>query len=157
MFGVNFRRALLGAGALCLTILPAQAENLLRTTFAGTQTFTAPGLLAIFPSGAQTQTFQVSQAQTVMISFSAVCSTSGTSNERTSIEILLEGRKIYPGGKDNVFCGTAGAATARDGLATHTVVTGAEVEPGFIDIQVRVVPRGGGTSRIDNLSLIVWN
>ncbi len=150
-------RTLFGAAAFCLTALPANAENLLATRFAGTQTFTEPGLLAIFPSGSFTQTFVADVAQTVMISFSAVCSTSGTGNERTSIEILIEGTRVYPAQRDNVFCGTAGTAAAGDGLATHTVITGVEVEAGFIDINVRVVPRGGGTSRIDNLSLIVWN
>lgn len=157
MFGMNCTRAILGAAGLCLTILPANAENLLATRFADAQTFTEPGFLAIFETGSFTQTFNVEEEQTVMISFSAVCSTSGTGNERTSIEIQVEGKKVYPGQDDNTFCSAAGAATSRDGRATYTVITGVEVEAGSNDIRVRVVPRGGGTSRIDNLSLIVWN
>jgi hypothetical protein len=155
---VVVRAVALTASILLLSALPASAKNLLVTTFAGAQTFTAPGNLKLFKSGSFTQAFFSEQAETVMISFSSMCSTSGTTNQFTNLRILVDGSPVYPTGQlAYVFCSVGGTTGIGDGQSTATVLIGRAVSAGSHSIQAIVTPRNGGTSRITNLSLIVWN
>jgi hypothetical protein len=158
MIARGFKKILLGVGILSLSILPAGASNLLNTTFPGSQTFSNPGLLKIFNSGSFTQSFSVSQAKTVMISFSAVCSIGGTTNQTTTIQILVDGTATSPTNQGNdLLCSAVGAAVNSDGRARNTVVTARQVGVGNHNIQVSVTPHNGGISRIDALVLLVWD
>lgn len=161
MLTLDLRRFVLGLGIVTLLIAPASAKNLLTARHGAAQSFTATGYLKIAAGsvgGPYIQNFTADKAETVMISFSAVCSTSGTSNQYTTIRILLDGLYLYPTNQqDDAFCSTAGATSVAHGLDTHTVITAVPVGAGIHGIQVRVTPQNGGTSRIDNLSLLVWN
>jgi hypothetical protein len=158
MFGLNFTRIFLSIALLSLASVPASGANLLNTRFFNAQTFPATDFAAIFPGGSVTQNFNLATAKTVMISFSAVCSTSGTGNQFTSIQIQLDGTPAYPTNlSDGVLCGTAGAATNLDGRATSTLVTAVSLPAGSYDVRVQVTPHNGGVSRIDNLALLVWD
>jgi hypothetical protein len=148
----------LGAALLVPTIVPATAANLLNTTFSNAQTLSSTGFLKVFQSGSFTQAFFTPTAQTVMISFSAVCSTTGTTTQLTSIKILVNSTAVYPTNQaDDVFCSAVGTAPHATGWARHTVVTAVNVGQGSHSIQVQATPTGGGVTRIDNLALLVWN
>jgi len=137
---------------------PASATNLLFTTFAPAQTFTTTGNAIIFKSGSFFQAFSTSQQETVMISFSAVCTTSGTGNQFTSIQILIDGKAVYPTDHaNNALCSSEGAGTATDKLATSSITTAVSVSSGNHNVQVTVTPHNGGTSRIQFLTLLAWD
>ena len=158
MIGFGFRAVALSAFVLFLSALPVSAANLLVTTFAGAQTFTTAGNLKLFKSGSFTQSFFSQQAETVMISFSAMCSTTGTTNQFTNLKILVDGNPVYPTGQPTyVFCSVGGTTAIADGQTTVTLLTAKAVTAGNHNIQAVVTPQNGGTSRITNLSLIVWN
>src|SRR5258706_1781866 len=90
MIAVGIKKILIGAGVLLLATLPANATNLLNTIFAPAQTFSSTGFLKVFSSGSFTQAFSATTTKTVMISFSAVCSVSGTGDQATTIKILID-------------------------------------------------------------------
>lgn len=161
MHTLDLRRFVLGLGIVTLLIAPASAKNLLTARHGAAQVFTATGYLKIAAGsvgGPYIQNFTVDKTEIVMISFSAVCSTSGTTTQYTTIRIRLDGNYLYPTNQqDDAFCSTAGATSASHGLDTHTVITAVTVGTGIHGIQIQVTPWNGGTSRIDNLSLLVWN
>jgi hypothetical protein len=147
--------ALIGAGLLSLFALPANAKNLLTTTFPGVQTFSTQGFAAVFPSGSFSQAFFTETDDVVMISFSAICSTSGPAGAYTSVQILIDGSAIYP---NALLCSSLGAATNTTELGTYSFITAREVKGQNVshDIKVRVTPRNG-VSRIQSLNLLVWD
>ena len=158
MMSRTFAPALVAAGVFYLAGIPANAGNLMITQFAGVQTFNAPGNLVLADSGSFFQSFDSEGPQNVMISFSAVCSTSGKGSEATSIQIILDGAAVYPTNKaDNLFCSVGGGKGTKDGLNTNAIITAVPVGGGTHTVQVTVTPLKGGTSRIDNLSMLVWN
>lgn len=158
MISRTFAPALLAAGIFYLMGVSASAGNLLITKFAGAQTFNAPGNLVLTDGGSFFQSFDSEGPQNVMISFSAVCSTSGKGSEATSLQIILDGAAVYPTNKaDNVFCSVGAGKGTKDGLNTNAIVTAVPVGGGTHTVQVTVTPLKGGTSRIDNLSMLVWN
>lgn len=136
---------------------PAFAEHLLTSVFAPEQLFTTPGLAKIFPSGSFTQSIFLTTPSTVMINFSAVCSTSGAGFKFTSVQILVDGKRLYPTNQSgNVLCGTGGNETAADGLATNSFISTATLGAGNHNLNVNVVPTSGATSRLKNLALTIW-
>ncbi len=161
MTGLNLGRLLFCACALATLVTSANAKNLLNARYGAAQVFTTTALVKIGTGsvgGPYIESFTAPKAETVMISFSAVCSTSGTTDQYTTVRILVDGLYIYPSNQqDDAFCSTAGATTATAGLDTHTVVTALSVTAGIHGIQVKVTPQNGGTSRIDNLSLLAWD
>ena len=159
MIGLGFKKILVGASILSLSTLPASAANLLNTIFAPPQTITDPDtLLAVFPSGSFTQSFTAPEAETVMLSFSAVCSISGTGNQALKIKITLDSQVLYPTNKaTDVLCSAAGANTNLDSLSTVTVMGARSVGSGNHNLQVRATPTNGGTGRIVDLGILVWD
>ena len=139
----------------------ANAANLLNTIFGPLQSFAAPGHLIIFPSGSITQAFFTAQKETVMLSFSAVCSTTGTGAQATKMKINVSGTTgsgvIYPTNQNSyVLCTAIGRDGGVDGRGTYTLVTGFEVNSGIHNLTVDVTPTNGGTSLISNLTIQVW-
>jgi len=153
--------AAFAAACLVASAMPAAAENLLSTIFAPEQTFSAPKFLAVFPSGSVNQAFFVSTPQTVMISVSAVCGSTGTGNQGVALKLMIDGKSVYPTNQiGNVFCASDHTALATPGSEMHSFVTGLEVKASMTShsLQLQAIPLGTGTTgRIKNLSIQVWN
>jgi len=160
MLKFDVKKAALAA-TLLLTALPANATSLLETRYRNPQLFTQTGLAFVFAGSAGssfTQAFFTEGPRNVMISFTAVCSTTGTGAQYTSITILVDGAGVYPTNQaDEVFCSAVGSTSHATGWGRNTVVAGLAVSPGSHNIQVQVTPHNGGQSRIDNLQLLVWD
>lgn len=136
----------------------AQAGNLMAGSFAPNQDFTAEGSLRIFPSGSFFQSIFVPTAQTVMISFSAVCATIAPGVASTRVLLLVDDVPVYPTGSTaNAFCATRGPLNAVN-PETYSFVVAKALSAGSHDVQMHVIPSGvGATSRIRQLSLLAWN
>ena len=158
----NFIKTLGVIAVLGTLSTTANAENLLNTGFGGLQTFTAPGPLIVFKSGSFTQTYFTTKAETVMLSLSAVCATTGTGLEQTKITINLSGKSggtaVYPTNQGSfALCSAIGGPLASDGRGNYSLVTGVEVNAGIHNLTVQVTPPAGGKSSIADLSIQVWN
>ena len=148
------------AGAVGTT---AQAENLLDTTVARAQTCNGGTCqFAVFESGSFTQTFFTGQAETVMLSFSAVCSVSGTGLQAAKIKVFVSnmqsGTVAYPTGNGSFsLCSAAGAARITDARGSYSFVTGVPVNAGFHNVTLQVTPTAGGVAELSSLGIQVWN
>ena len=137
---------------------PAGAANLLNTTFPGLQTFTAAGPVRLFPSGSFFQAFTTTQAETVMVSFSAGCSVTGTGVQQLRLAIFIDSKAIYPTNRSNfVFCSAIGTPNGQDARASFSLVTGVEVGSGNHNVTVNATPTTGSKAILTNLTMQVWD
>jgi len=151
--------ATLAVGACVFAAAPSSAANLLTTSFSSPQFFSAPGNLKIFKSGSFFQAFVAPAGQTVMISFSAVCATGGSTNQATRIRIIVNEKAVAPTDKpSNIFCSADGQATTLDGQSTNTLVTSVVAGSAASNsLRVEVVPVNDGVSMLDDVVINVWN
>ncbi len=123
-------RAAILFGAVLVATGAARAENLLVTTFSGSQILRSSGFLKLFPSGSFSQAFFTDADGTVMLSFSSLCamSTTGTGRFVTSINITVDGKAVYPTDqRDDILCGVFGPSSFNKSNERVTLVTGFDV------------------------------
>lgn len=154
--------AMLSMGAMSAA---ANAENLLDTKFGPAQSFTLPNSNAIlFPSGSFFQSFFTAEAETVMISFSGVCSITGNGRKAVRIAIRVANTAaadeeiLYPTSLPNfVLCSGNSTRTENDGRGTFSFISSINVKAGNHQVTMQVTPTTGARATISALSIQVWN
>jgi len=138
---------------------PVAAANLLATSYLSEQSFSESGKLKIAKSGAVSQTFVAPAGQTIMISFSAVCSNFGLDYKATRIQIIVNGNIVSPtDSPSNIFCSANGRISSHDSKSVNTIITSLTTGSSPSNsLSIKVIPINGSTSVLDDVVINVWN